>query len=69
MKTRLVELDRLRAENRNRNMSNVLALEGMVRRAGEAVVKSMREDGCVDVELRLLVLDLDTRLVEMDKER
>ena len=67
MKTRLVELDRIKAEPIP-SKSSVQALENMLRRAAEAVVLSLQSDGCADVDLRLMVLDLDTRLSEMDKE-
>ncbi|KAI0084002.1 hypothetical protein BDY19DRAFT_998089 [Irpex rosettiformis] len=67
MKTRLVELDRIKAEPVP-SKSNVQALENMLRRAAEAVVLCLQSDGCADVDLRLMVLDLDTRLSEMDKE-
>ncbi|KAI0345216.1 hypothetical protein BDW22DRAFT_1011787 [Trametopsis cervina] len=68
MKTRLVELDRTKSEPVP-SKSNVSALEGMLRRAAASVVQSLKNDGCADVNLRLLVLDLDTRLAEMERER
>ncbi|KAI0687176.1 hypothetical protein BC835DRAFT_1377336 [Cytidiella melzeri] len=68
MKTRLVELDRIKSEPVP-SKSSLMALNNMLRRAAEAVVLSLQSDGCPDVNLRLMVLDLDTRLSEMDKDR
>lgn len=65
MKTRVVELDKV--QKSGSSLSNVYALENIVRRAAKAVVQCSRKDGCPDMDLRLMVLDLDTRLSEMDK--
>jgi hypothetical protein len=67
MRTRLVELDRIKADPVP-SKSSLFALESMLERAAKAVVASLQSNGCPDIDLRLIVLDLNTRLVEIDKD-
>ena len=66
LRTRFVELDTLsRAENTD--SGDVRRLEELVREARDTVIRNVVEECCKDIELKIKVLDLETRIEEKRK--
>ena len=66
LKTRAVEL-KMRSHTEEAGSSTVRKLTEMVHEAREDVIAGIRQDRCTDIELRIKVLDLETRVVEKRK--
>ncbi|PSR71195.1 hypothetical protein PHLCEN_2v12927 [Hermanssonia centrifuga] len=74
LKTRLSELDKLTEERDNPGRSGnsgkdrlIGKLKDMVLTAQEEMVEIVQKEGCPDIELKLMILDLNTRLTEFKK--
>lgn len=64
LKTRIVETDRASKETHAENLGAVRKTDELVRLARDVVIRYVRQNGCGDVELKMKVLDLETRIME-----